>query len=114
MLMPRYQGLGGDGYFLARKVSPRWLRLSATLRRHRLDRLVPLLPGVRRDRADPDRFLVDPRVARWQMVNVFHLFGYRHVRSRDDAVAFSRRRPGFRRLDVLPPELRALVGRPVG
>jgi succinylglutamate desuccinylase len=110
MLMPRYQGQGDDGFFVARAVSPRWLRLSASLRRRRLDRLVPLLPGVRRDPADPDRFLVDPRVARWQVVNVFHLFGYRHVRSRGEAVVFSRRRPGFRRLDALPPELRALAG----
>lgn len=110
MLMPRYQGQGADGYFLARAVSPRWLRLSSVLRRRRLDRLVPLLPGVRRDETDPDRFLVDPRVARWQVVNVFHLFGYRHVRSRDAAVVFSRRRPGFRRLDALPPELLLLAG----
>jgi len=110
MLMPRYQGQGDDGFFVARAVSPRWLRLSAALRRRRLDRLVPLLPGVRRDAADPDRFLVDRRVARWQVVNVFHLFGYRHVRSRGAAVVFSRRRPGFRRLDALPPELAALAG----
>jgi succinylglutamate desuccinylase len=113
MLMPRYQGLGGDGYFLARPVSPLWLRLSATLRRHRLDRLVPLLPGVRRDAIDPDRLLVDPRVARWQVVNVFHLFGYRHVHARDEALVFSRRRPGFRRLEALPPELAQLAG-PLG
>lgn len=109
MLMPRYQGQGSDGYFLARAVSPAWLRLSAVLRRRRLDRLVPLLPGVRRDAGDPDRFLVDPRVARWQVVNVFHLFGYRHVRSQQAAVVFSRRRPGFRRLDALPPELSLLA-----
>ena len=110
MLMPRYQGQGSDGYFLVRAVAPRWLRFSSALRRSRLDRLVPLLPGVRRDQADPDRFLVDPKVARWQVVNVFHLFGYRHVRSRDEGVVFSRRRPGFRRLDALPPELNLLAG----
>jgi succinylglutamate desuccinylase len=109
MLMPRYQGLGGDGYFLARPVSPLWLRLSATLRRHRLDRLIPLLPGVRRDTTDPDRLLVDPGVARWQVVNVFHLFGYRHVRSRDEVLLFSRRRPGFQRLQALPAELTRLA-----
>jgi succinylglutamate desuccinylase len=109
MLMPRYQGLGADGYFLVRAVSPRWLQLSAMLRRRRLDRLVPLLPGVRRDATDPDRFLVDPRVARWQVINVFHLLGYRHVRARAGAVLFSRRRPGFRRLDTLPPEIRGVL-----
>jgi succinylglutamate desuccinylase len=108
MLMPRYQGQGEDGYFLARAVAPFWLRLSAWLRRARLDRLVPLLPGVRRHPSEPDRFLVDPDVARWQVVNVFHLFGYRHVREAGDRLVFSRRRPGFRRLDALPPELARL------
>jgi hypothetical protein len=48
-------------------------------------------------------------VARWQVVNVFHLFGYRHVRSRGEALVFSRRRSGFRRLEPLPPELLALA-----
>lgn len=110
MLMPRYQSQGSDGYFLVRAVAPGWLRLSSVLRRGRLDRLVPLLPGVRRDQAEPDRFLVDPRVARWQVVNVFHLFGYRRLRSQGEGVLFSRRRPGFRRLDALPPELSQLVG----
>lgn len=105
MLMPRYQGQGEDGYFIVRAVSPFWLHLSAWLRRGRLDRVVPLLPGVRRDPQDPDRYWIDRRVARWQVVNVFHLFGYRHVRPERERLAFSRRRPGFRSLDGLPPEL---------
>jgi succinylglutamate desuccinylase len=110
MLMPRYQGQGEDGYFLARAVSPLWLRLSAGLRRARLDRLVPLLPGVRRHPTEPDRFLVDPKVARFQVINVFHLFGYRHVREAGDLLQFSRRRPGFRAAEALPPELAGLAG----
>jgi succinylglutamate desuccinylase len=109
MLMPRYQAQGEDGYFVVRGVSPFWLRVSAVLRRARLDRLVPLLPGVRPHATLPDRYVVDPAVARWQVVNVFHLFGYRHVREAGDSLVFSRRRPGFRRLDRLPPELQRLA-----
>jgi predicted deacylase len=105
MLMPRYQGQGEDGYFLAREVSPHWLLLSAWLRRVRLDRLVPLLPGVRRHPTEPDLFLVDPRVARFQVINIFHLFGYRHVREAGKLLQFSRRRPGLRPPETLPPEL---------
>jgi hypothetical protein len=41
-------------------------------------------------------------------VNVFHLLGYRHVRARGEERVFARRRPGFRGLQPLPPELRAL------
>lgn len=109
MLMPRYQRQGEDGYFLARPVSRFWLRVSALLRHLRADRLAPLLPGVRREGRDTDRLLADPRVARFQVRNVFHLLGYRHERARSDVLAFSRRRPGFRGLQPLPAELRALA-----
>lgn len=105
MLMPRYQGQGDDGYFLARPVSRLWLWLSSVLRHLRVDQLTRLLPGVARDPLEPDGFLVDPRVARFQVRNVFHLLGFRHERARTDALVFSRRRPGFRGLRPLPPEL---------
>ena len=110
MLMPRYQGQGEDGYFLARRVSPLWLRLSALLRRLRLDRAVPLLPGVQPHPQQPDQFVANPRIAVFQVVNVFHLFGYRHVRPHRERLVFARRRPDFRRLGPLPPEIRSLRG----
>ena len=79
------------------------------LRQLRVDRLTPLLPGVRTgSRAEPDCFLVDPRVARFQVRNVFHLLGFRHERARGEALVFSRRRPGFRGLRPLPSELQGL------
>jgi succinylglutamate desuccinylase len=109
MLMPLYQGQGDDGFFLARAVAPFWLRLSALLRLLRVDRLVAVLPGVSRHPEHADRFLVDPRVARFQLVNLFHLLGYRHVRERSEGVVFSRRRPGFHGLRELPPELRPFL-----
>ena len=108
LLMPRYQGQGEDGYFLARPVSRLWLRISAVLRQLRVDRLTRLLPGVARDPREPDVFLVDPRVARFQVRNVFHLLGFRHERARGEALVFSRRRPGFRGLRPLPSELQGL------
>ncbi len=108
MLMPRYQAQGDDGFFLARPVSRAWLTLSALLRRARVDRLVPLLPGVSRHPSLPDHFVADARVARFQVRNVFHLFGYRHERRAGEGFVFARRRPGFRGLRELPPELRGL------
>lgn len=108
MLMPRYQGQGEDGYFLARPVARFWLRASAVLRHLRIDRLTPLLPGVIRDPFEADCFLADPRVARFQVRNVFHLLGFRHERARGEALAFTRRRPDFRGLRALPPELHGL------
>ncbi len=107
LLMPLYQRQGEDGFFLSRPVAPFWLRASARLRRWRADRWLAALPGVRRDSENRDRFLVDPRVARFQTVNLFHLLGYRRVRDRGDRLVFSRRRPEHRGVARLGPELTA-------
>lgn len=109
MLMPRYQPQGDDGFFVARPVSRVFLALSAVLRRARVDRLVPLLPGVSRHPTLPDHFVADARVARYQVRNVFHLLGYRHERRAAEGWLFARRRPGFRGLRELPDELRGLA-----
>jgi predicted deacylase len=101
VLLPLYQPQGDDGFFLARPVAPFWLRVAAVLRRLRADLLLPFLPGIRRDPADPDTLLADRRVARWFTVEVFHLLGYRRERPRGDRLlAFTRRRsrPENRRL----------------
>jgi succinylglutamate desuccinylase len=91
VMLPLYQKLGDDGFFLARTVRPFWLHLAAWLRALRFDRLVGLLPGVRRDRDNPNRILVDPRVARWFVTEVFHLLGFRKRRQQGGKLAFTRR-----------------------
>ncbi len=78
--MPLYQGLGGDGFFWGRKVSPLRLKLSGALRNRGLEKLLALLPGVARDPGSPARFVVDTQVARLYPLEVFHLLGYRRVR----------------------------------
>ncbi len=92
MLLPLYQGLGNDGFFLVREVHPFWLRLSAWMRAIRLDRLAHLLPGVRRAPEDAATLIVDRRVARWLTVEVFHLLGFRKERADGALLRFSRRR----------------------
>lgn len=91
LLLPRYQALGDDGFFLGRRVRPFWLSLSTLLRRAGADALLPLLPGVRPHPSGQGRLLVDPRVARWGVVNVFHLFGFRRRRPEGRALVFHRR-----------------------
>jgi succinylglutamate desuccinylase len=91
VLLPLYQGLGNDGFFIVRDVRPFWLALSRWLRRMHADRIVTLLPGVRRAPDDHREFLADPRVARWFTVEVFHLLGYRKERPADGMLRFSRR-----------------------
>ncbi|RMH04936.1 MAG: aspartoacylase [Planctomycetota bacterium] len=92
VLLPLYQGLGDDGFFLAREVSRFWLWLSRLLRRLRLGTLLPLLPGVERLSVGEDAVLADPRVARWFTIEIFHLLGYRKRRRRCGRLLFSRRR----------------------
>ena len=107
ILLPRYQGQGDDGFFVARPVSRLALRVSAAARTLRLDVLVPYLPGVSRHPERVDHYIADPAVARVAVRQVFHLLGYRHVRALETQLVFSRRSPGHRAL-ALPAELAAL------
>lgn len=91
VLLPLYQALGDDGYFLARPVRRFWLELARWLQWLRLDRVVHWLPGVRRDPQDPLTILVNPFIARWFVTEIFHLLGFRRLRKRGNRHAFSRR-----------------------
>jgi len=88
LFLPLYQTLGDDAYFLVRPVRPIWLKLSRALRRVRSERILPLLPGVHRARERTDTYVVDRRIARWLVVQFFHLLGYRKVRITPKVVVF--------------------------
>jgi hypothetical protein len=53
--------------------------------------LLPLMPGIRRDSDDHDTMLANPRVARWFVVEFFHLLGFRKETERLGCLAFRRR-----------------------
>ncbi|HEY0136260.1 MAG TPA: succinylglutamate desuccinylase/aspartoacylase family protein [Nannocystis sp.] len=111
MMLPRYQGLGDDGFFVAKPVSRLALGASAALRHLRLDRLVPLLPGIRRHPIHHDQYIADPSVARSRVVDIFHLFGYRHIRTVGPDLVFARRAPSVDSLRQPPAEVRAMATR---
>jgi predicted deacylase len=92
ILLPLYQKLGDDGFFLGREVRPFWLKLSALLRRLRVGTCVHLLPGVSRSREDADTFVVNTRVARLLPLQVFHLLGFRKRRWEGNRLVVSRRK----------------------
>lgn len=98
LLLPLYQGKGDDGFFVARPVLRFWIRLSALLRRLRLDALIHLLPGVRRHPQEADVLLVNTRIARVYPLEIFHLFGFRKLRRSGNELIVSRRR-----YDLAPP-----------
>ncbi len=91
VLLPLYQGQGEDGYFLCRPVRQFWLRLSSLMRWLRMDHLAYMLPGVQRQKDDPTSILVDPRIARWLVIEIFHLLGYRKRGMRGKKLLFARR-----------------------
>ncbi len=92
VVLPLYQALGDDGFFLARRVWPFWLHVARWMRRLRADAVARFLPGVRVDPEDHDTILVNPRIARWFVTEWFHLIGFRKERRRGDRLAFTRRR----------------------
>jgi hypothetical protein len=91
ILMPLYQTLGQDGFFLMREFRPFWLWVSHALRTLGADRVAGWLPGVSRDADRPDAVVVDRRVARWFAIQLFHLMGYR-IHEEDGARLILRRR----------------------
>ena len=91
ILMPLYQVLGDDGFFLAREVKRFWLNLSALLRRLRFGNVMHVLPGVRRDRHNTDVLVINTRIARLLPLQIFHLLGFRKLRWIDNSLVVSRR-----------------------
>lgn len=76
MLMPLYQGLGTEGFFLCRSVSRLWLFSSRVLRRSWIEHLLRILPGVKS--LDTRAGLITARrgAPRW-LAGLLHIFGYR-------------------------------------
>lgn len=89
VILPLYQGLGNDGFFWGRAISPARMRTAEVLRLLHIDRLLPLLPGVAKDPEHPSRFIVR-EVARYYPRDVFHAFGYRRVRTRGGQLTVER------------------------
>lgn len=77
LFMPLYQKQGNDGYFLIRKVPKFFLKLSDWLRKFRMDKVFPILPGIRWESEAKEVLIVNKRIARFFAREIFHLFGYR-------------------------------------
>ncbi len=96
ILMPLYQPLGEDGYFIIRDVPYFWLALSATLRHFRLDRIIPILPGIRPHPDKAEHYIADTKITRFFVREIFHLFGFRRREHMEDgSYLFSRRKQDF-------------------
>jgi succinylglutamate desuccinylase len=93
ILMPLYQVLGDDGFFVVREVAPFWLHVSRGMRQLRLGRAVHWLPGVSRHPDRDDALVVDGRVTRRYALRLLHLLGYRSVEEDEDRLVVERDAP---------------------
>lgn len=93
VMLPRYQGQGNDGFFIATKVTRRWLVASASARRGRVERLLALWPGLHWDASDPNTLRYGGTEPPAAMLRTLRLLGYHGVRARPPGLEFFRRRP---------------------
>ena len=93
MLMPLYQGLGSEGFFLCRPVGRAWLFFSRLLRGSWLERGLRLFPGVRSMDLRAGEIVVR-RGAPHGLARVLHLFGFRKNTPTGDTTVWWRRPQG--------------------
>jgi succinylglutamate desuccinylase len=87
VLLPLYQPQGDDGFFWGRPMSPQRLLASSVARHLRLDRLLPLLPGIE---GEGDALEVCASVKDRYPESFFQAFGYRKQRERSDRISLCR------------------------
>lgn len=104
LFMPLYQPQGEDGFFIARRASRIFMRLSKFLRPLRLHRIIHLLPGVSRSEAEVDAFVVNPKVARLLAHEVFAMLGYRRYREHAGVGVFGKTAEDMHRAWIALPE----------
>lgn len=91
ILLPLYQALGADGFFISRPFNGFWLSVSALLRKLHFDKWITRFPGIGSE-PDSDYVRVDPNIARWYVIEIFHLLGFRKHRPHDGVLILSRRK----------------------
>ncbi len=91
IFMPLYQKLGNDGFFVVRRIRKFWLEVSAFLRRREFHRFIQFLPGVGKYRDLDHSIVVNRKIARWFVIDLFHLLGFRRKLQKGNKIVFIRR-----------------------
>ena len=81
VILPLYQGIGDDGYFWGRAISPLRQCTQAVLRRIVPPAALGWLPGVRRDPASNRGFLLTAAAANGARLALLRALGYRRLRT---------------------------------
>lgn len=77
IFMPLYQSKGQDGFFVIKKLSRFWLKLSKWLRTWGVSAMVPYLPGIRRHPEKPQAYTIKGFTLGLMGKKFLHLLGYR-------------------------------------
>lgn len=92
IFLPLYQQMGDDGFFIIREIKWFWLGVSAWLRKYNFGRFLRWLPGITIKDNHVRTFKINAGIARWFVLDIFHLLGYRRVASCNNHHYFTRRK----------------------
>ena len=96
IFMPLYQKQGDDGYFIIRRIKWSWLKISVILRKSSIHKILPYLPGIRKHQGLDHALEVDRKIARWYVVEIFHLLGFRRKIMKNSHILFIKRKYDFK------------------
>ncbi len=97
ILMPQYQSQGDDGYFSIRRIPSIFLKLSSYVRKIRLDKILPLMPGVNWLSDKKDTLIVNRKIAWLFAKQFFHLLGYRSKKIDENHLVIKNREAASRK-----------------
>jgi len=91
IFMPLYQKQGSDGFFIIKEV-PKWaMFFSRVLRRFKIDNLITLWPGIKRDKNEKNTILIKGKFSYALFKDIFHLLGYRRKKTLGSVMHLSKR-----------------------
>ena len=91
IFMPLYQTMGCDGFFLVKEIKPIWYKVSSRSRKWKLDYTLNLLPGIGKTKKNKSTYLIDKTIAKYKVISLMHLLGYRKVQDNGQSLKMSRR-----------------------
>ena len=92
IFMPLYQKQGNDGFFIIKRINPFWLKLSSILRRVRAYKILTYLPGINSLNGTDSTITVNLSIAKWYVIEILHLLGYRRKSIENGVLMASRRK----------------------
>lgn len=91
IFMPLYQSQGCDGFFIVKEIKPFWYKLSSRSRKWKIDKLIQLLPGISKEKKAKNTYKIEKHVARYKLISLMHLLGYRKVKDNGHSLTMTRR-----------------------